>query len=110
LNWDQGFRPSPALMKSVSMPDACARLAIEAAVPPLDWLTYQIHIPSPSNAEGLGAGCGFVRGGGTVGAFFLASALAGRQASKANAAIDASRRAADISPSHRLRGELTGSR
>jgi hypothetical protein len=86
-----------------------ARFAIELAVPPLDWFTYQIHMPSPSNAEGLGA-CAAVSGGGTV-TFVAASAVAGMAArSPTTAAVDASLATADIYSSHRLRGELTGSR
>ena len=56
-------------------------------MPPLDWFTYQIHMPSPSKADGVGAGWAVVSGGGTVGGFWRASAVAGTAAKSANAAI-----------------------
>src|SRR5258708_36108773 len=42
-------------MNSVLTPAAWACAAIEAMLPPLDWLRYQIHIPWPSSAEPLTA-------------------------------------------------------
>ncbi len=58
-------------MNSVVTPAACACATIDATLPPLDLLTYQIHIPWPSSAEpltaptaaGAGVGGAFVTGG-----------------------------------------------
>src|SRR4029077_11077972 len=49
-------------MNTVVTPDACARATIAATSPPLEALTYQIHIPWPSKAVPLIAG---VSGAGT---------------------------------------------
>src|SRR4051794_21161021 len=100
-------------MKTVSMPDAAARFAIEATLPPLDLLTYQIHIPSPSNGEpcGVVAGSGSLIGAGIVGGgrgFAALAAWAG--AATARTSTAASFRPLTTSPSRRLRGELTDSR
>jgi hypothetical protein len=71
-------------MKTVSMPDLFARLAIALVLPPLDWLAYQIHMPSPSKADGEGAYCVSAIGGAMVGAGgCLAAACAGRGTSAA---------------------------
>ena len=51
MNWLQLSSPSPALIKTVSMPRARARAAIRAGSPPWALETYQIHIPSPRNGE-----------------------------------------------------------
>jgi hypothetical protein len=37
-------------MKTIRTPDRCAWAMIPAAVPPLERLTYQIHMPVPSSA------------------------------------------------------------
>ena len=42
-------------MNSVVTPAACACATIAARLPPLDLLTYQIHMPWPSKAEPLTA-------------------------------------------------------
>ena len=45
-------------------PAACAWLMIEATLPPLDLLTYQIHMPCPSKAVPLTAPTATATGGG----------------------------------------------
>src|SRR5437764_7988580 len=47
LNWAQGEVPSPALTNTVVTPCALACATIALGSPPLDWLTYQIHMPVP---------------------------------------------------------------
>src|SRR4051812_13643381 len=47
-------RPSELLTNTVSMPCSCANEAIASGSPPLDFETYQIHIPSPSNGDVVG--------------------------------------------------------
>ena len=42
-------------MNSVVTPAACACATIDATLPALDLLTYQIHMPWPSNGEPLTA-------------------------------------------------------
>src|SRR4051794_39926100 len=116
------------------MPDLAARPAIESGLPPLDLLVYQIHIPLPSNGEpsGVVSGSGVLIGAGIVGVGSSRAAWAGAatasSASRATARMVPRRRAGSpargatwrstgcaaaftaLSPSHRLRGELTGSR
>src|SRR5947209_9274643 len=50
LNCDHQLVPSELLTITVVIPYWCAWAAIDAGVPPLAWLTYQIHIALPSNA------------------------------------------------------------
>src|SRR3954447_608222 len=66
------------------MPDFLARAPIALGLPPLDLLTYQIHMPSTSNGLGDGTNCGVAIAGATVGGgSCLAPACAGRSASTA---------------------------
>src|SRR4051812_14591349 len=66
------------------MPDLLARAPIALGLPPLDLLTYQIHMPSTSNGLGDGTNSGVAIGGATVGVgSCLALACAGRSASTA---------------------------
>src|SRR3954465_707517 len=66
------------------MPERWARAAMAFGLPPLDLPAYQIHMPSPSKALGVGANCGVAIGGATVSAGRLAApACAGGSASAA---------------------------
>lgn len=65
--------PSELLISSVPTPAAFACAAIEATLPPLEALRYQIHMPCPASAVpfavlatlvGAGAGAGFGGAGG----------------------------------------------
>src|SRR3954467_13654459 len=103
------------------MPALAARAAIASGLPPLDLLVYQIHMPLPSNGEPSGgaSGWGGLVGGGVVGVGGSRAAWAGAATASAirARATPARRRMLSFaaaftapSPSHRLRGELTGSR
>src|SRR3954453_21515666 len=49
-NCCQAFVPPELLTNTVEIPCACAWAMIACRPPPLDFDTYQIHIPLPSNA------------------------------------------------------------
>src|SRR3954471_21552867 len=95
-------------MKTVSMPDLTARFAIAVGLPPLDWLAYQIHMPSPSNGEpcGVVAGSGVLMGGGMLGVGSRAAPAGAAAAVRAMAVATA--RAAP-SRARRRRGFAAGS-
>ena len=58
------LEPSELLTNSVVTPAAWAWATIEATLPPSDLLTYQIHMPWPSNARAAGGAGGDGRGAG----------------------------------------------
>src|SRR5689334_21064708 len=78
-NWFQYVLPSELLTKTVEMPCRAASAAIWSTSPPLDFDTYQIHMPSPSKAVPVGwgsVGCG-AGGVGVTPPTVCAAAVAG---------------------------------
>src|SRR5947209_17494419 len=58
LNCDQYVVPSPDFTNRVFTPFALAVCAIRVGLPPDEWLTYQIHMPRPSNGPAAATATG----------------------------------------------------